>query len=145
MTRYQNPLPTVDIAIQCSGGVVLVERKNPPFGWALPGGFVESGESLESAALRESNEETGLDVRLQEQFFTYSDPKRDPRRHTITTVYLALAEGIPTGGDDAVQARVWSWDRLPEVLCFDHGRILHDLARYLATGCRPRLESLSEP
>jgi len=145
LIRYRNPIPTVDIAIRCSGGVVLVERKNPPLGWALPGGFVESGESLESAALRESNEETGLDVRLQEQFFTYSDPKRDPRRHTITTVYLAHAEGIPTGGDDAVQARVWGWDRLPDVLCFDHGRILRDVARYLATGCRPRLESFSEP
>jgi 8-oxo-dGTP diphosphatase len=125
--------------------VVLVERKNQPFGWALPGGFVEEGESLESAARREAREETGLDVRIDEQFFTYSDPARDPRRHTITTVYLASAEGLPVGGDDAAQARVWSWAELPAVLCFDHRRILTDVARYLETGRRPRVELVSGP
>jgi 8-oxo-dGTP diphosphatase len=144
LTRYQNPIPTVDIVIRCSGGVVLVERRHPPLGWALPGGFVESGESLESAALREAREETGLNIRLLEQFFTYSDPRRDPRRHTITTVYLALAGGTPVGGDDAAQARVWPWGGLPEVLCFDHGRILRDVSNYLRSGRRPSLEGVSE-
>ncbi len=140
MTRYRNPLPTVDVVILCGGGVVLVERRNPPPGWALPGGFVEEGESLEQAAVREALEETGLRVRLREQFFTYSDPRRDPRRHTITTVYLGEAEGTPRGGDDALRARVWTWAALPEPLCFDHGRILADVRRYLDTGERPRLE-----
>lgn len=142
--QYRNPLPTVDVVIQGKGGVVLVERRNPPLGWALPGGFVEEGEALESAALREALEETGLAVRLLEQFFTYSNPDRDPRRHTITTVFLAEAEGIPKGGDDAARARVWPWLALPDNLCFDHERILNDVARYLTTGERPRLESSNE-
>jgi len=141
MSSHRNPLPTVDVAIRCSGGVVLVERRNPPFGWALPGGFVDEGESLETAAVREAMEETGLDVRLEEQFFTYSDPGRDPRQHTITTVFLGSADGVPRGGDDAASARVWRWSELPADLCFDHGRILRDVARYLETGRRPRLES----
>ena len=140
MSRYRNPLPTVDVVILCGGGVVLVERRNPPPGWALPGGFVEEGESLEQAAVREALEETGLRVRLREQFFTYSDPRRDPRRHTITTVYLGAADGTPRGGDDALAARVWDWADLPSPLCFDHGRILADVRRYLDTGERPRLE-----
>jgi 8-oxo-dGTP diphosphatase len=135
----------VDIIVQCAGGVVLVNRRYPPLGWALPGGFVEEGESLESAALREALEETGLQIRLAEQFFTYADPSRDPRRHTITTVYLAGAEGTPEGGDDATVARVWPWSRLPQSLCFDPERILHDVERYLETGHRPRLESVSAP
>lgn len=138
---YRNPLPTVDVVIRCAGGVVLVSRRNPPRGWALPGGFVEEGESQEAAAVREAREETGLEVRLQEQFFSYSDPARDPRHHTVTTVFLADAEGTPRGGDDAEQARVFPWGELPEALCFDHGRILADVARYLETGVRPRLES----
>lgn len=141
MTGYRNPLPTVDVVILRDDGVVLVRRKNPPHGWALPGGFVEEGECLEAAAAREAVEETGLRVRLREQFFTYSDPRRDPRRHTITTVYLADADGDPAAGSDAADAKVWPWDRLPEPLCFDHGRILADVRRYLATGERRRLES----
>ena len=140
MSRYRNPFPTVDVVILCGDGVVLIERRNPPRGWALPGGFVEAGESLEEAARREALEETGLKVRLREQFFTYSDPARDPRHHTITTVYLADAEGIPQGGSDARAAAVWPWDALPEPLCFDHGRILEDVRRYLETGERPTLE-----
>ncbi len=140
MSRFRNPLPTVDVAIRCGGGVVLVARRNPPHGWALPGGFVDAGESLEAAAVREAREETGLEVRLHEQFFTYSDPARDPRRHTISTVFLGAAQGVPRAGDDAAEARVWAWDALPEPLCFDHGRILADLRRYLETGARPALE-----
>ena len=140
MSAHRNPLPTVDVAILLDGGVVLVRRRNPPMGWALPGGFVEEGESLEAAAIREAREETGLAVRLREQFFSYSEPGRDPRRHTITTVYLADAQGCPQGGDDAAEARVWPWGGLPSPLCFDHGRILKDLHTYLAGGRRPRLE-----
>ncbi|WP_456430744.1 NUDIX domain-containing protein [Thermosulfuriphilus sp.] len=133
---YRNPLPTVDIIIELGGGVVLIERKNPPFGWALPGGFVDYGESLEEAARREALEETGLEVELICQFHTYSDPRRDPRQHTISTVFVARAQGIPQGGDDAKQARVFSLTELPQPLVFDHQEILED---YLAwrKGHRP--------
>ena len=98
----RSPLPTVDIIIELGGGgVVLIERKNFPQGWALPGGFVDYGESLEAAALREAEEETSLKVKLIEQFYAYSDPGRDSRHHTISTVYIATAQGIPRGADDA--------------------------------------------
>ncbi|MBI5443579.1 MAG: NUDIX hydrolase [Deltaproteobacteria bacterium] len=140
MSEPRNPLPTVDVVVLLRSGVVLVRRKNPPLGWALPGGFVDAGESLESAAVREAREETGLTVTLTEQFFTYSDPRRDPRRHTMTTVYLATATGEPLGGDDAAEARIYEWDELPEPLCFDHGRILREVREYLASGRRPKLE-----
>jgi 8-oxo-dGTP diphosphatase len=113
------------VIIRCGGGIVLVRRKNPPHGWALPGGFVDAGETLETAAAREAEEETGLAVRLARQFHTYSDPARDPRRHTISTVFLADAEGVPRGGDDAAEARVFPPDRLPP-LVFDHARIVAD-------------------
>lgn len=124
MTRL-NPLPTVDIIIETGGGIVLVKRKNPPHGWALPGGFVDYGESLDDAAVREAFEETGLEIRLKRQMHTYSDPARDPRHHTITTVYVAEAYGPPKAGDDAAEAGVFSRDTLPE-LAFDHGKILED-------------------
>jgi 8-oxo-dGTP diphosphatase len=120
--------------------LVLVRRKFPPLGWALPGGFAEVGETLGDAARREALEETGLRVKLLEQFFTYSDPERDPRRHTVTTVFLARAEGKPQGGDDAAEARGFPFDALPEPLCFDHARILADYHHFLATGERPRPE-----
>jgi len=133
----RNPFPTVDCVILLPDQrIVLVERKNPPHGWALPGGFVDAGESLAEAAVREAREETGLEVRLEEQFFTYGDPDRDPRMHTISTVFIARAEGDPVGGDDARQARAFDWDELPP-LAFDHGRILEDVRRYLSTGVRP--------
>ncbi len=126
--RRQSPVPTVDVIIRAGGGVVLVKRKFPPLGWALPGGFVDEGESLEAAAVREALEETGLVVRLARQFHTYSDPARDPRRHTISTVFLADADGVPRGGDDAAEARIFPAGELPP-LVFDHAQILAD---YLA-------------
>ncbi len=124
---FRNPLPTVDVIIETEPGtVVLIRRRNPPHGWALPGGFVDYGERLEDAAVREAKEETGLNVTLARQFHTYSDPRRDPRHHTITTVYLGKAEGTPVGADDAAEARVFPLDALPTPLCFDHGDILED-------------------
>lgn len=123
--KYRNPIPTVDVIIEVSGGVVLIKRKNPPLGWALPGGFVDYGESLEEAALREAREETGLDVRLKGQLHTYSDPQRDPRCHTVSTVFIAAAAGTPCGGDDAELAEVFHEGDLPS-LAFDHSKILDD-------------------
>ena len=124
---YRNPLPTVDLLIAVRPKtVVLIRRKNPPEGWALPGGFVDWGESLEHAAIREAKEETGLDVQLVRQFHSYSDPARDPRHHTITTVFEATATGEPEGMDDAAEARVFAWDALPQPLVFDHAQILQD-------------------
>lgn len=122
---YRNPVPTVDIIIRIGGGIVLIKRKNPPLGWALPGGFVDYGESLEQAAIREAKEETGLDVTLEGQFHSYSDPDRDPRQHTITTVFIASAQGRPRAADDAVEALVYTFDNLPS-LVFDHAEIIRD-------------------
>ena len=116
----------MDIIIECEGRIVLIKRKNPPRGWALPGGFVDYGESLESAALREAKEETGLEVALVRQFHTYSEPHRDPRHHTITTVYIANARGRPKAGDDAAEAVLFSRATLPESIAFDHRAILDD-------------------
>jgi 8-oxo-dGTP diphosphatase len=126
MEGHQNPLPTVDIIIRLPEGIVLISRKNPPHGWALPGGFVDYGESLEDAAVREAKEETSLDVRLVRQFHTYSDPKRDSRFHTISTVYVADAKGTPAAGDDAAGIGVFKAEDLPDELCFDHREILED-------------------
>ncbi len=141
MDRPPSPLPTVDLLIALPNQhLVLVRRKFPPLGWALPGGFAEVGETLGDAARREALEETGLRVDLLEQFFTYSDPRRDPRRHTISTVFLARADGEPVGGDDAAEARAFPVDALPEPLCFDHSRIVADYHHYLATGERPKPE-----
>ena len=140
MTDYRNPLPTVDIVILLTGDrVVLVERKNEPHGWALPGGFVDEGEALEAAAAREAREETGLDVDLVEQFRAYSDPRRDPRRHTISTVFIGRAAGEPRGADDALRAEAFAWTALPAPVVFDHAEILADVRRYLLTGARRRL------
>lgn len=125
---HRNPAPTVDIIIEIGGGVVLIKRRNPPYGWALPGGFVDYGESLEQAAVREAREETGLAVQLRRQFHTYSDPSRDTRLHTISTVFIATADGKPKAGDDAAEAAIFTPDNLPE-LAFDHGQILADYFR----------------
>lgn len=124
---YKNPVPAVDLIIEIEGkGLVLIERLNPPPGWALPGGFVEVGESLEQAAVREAKEETCLDVELLGQFHTYSDPKRDPRMHCISTVFVARATGTPRAEDDAKSVALYPKDQLPEVLAFDHRKILAD-------------------
>lgn len=140
MADYKNPVPTVDCIVELPGErLVLIRRKSPPLGWALPGGFVDEGEPLHEACVREVREETGLEVQLEEQFFTYSDPRRDPRRHTLSTVYLGHATGEPAGGDDASEARAFPRDALPRELCFDHGTILADYLRYRRTGERRKL------
>jgi 8-oxo-dGTP diphosphatase len=134
----KNPVPTVDILIEIDGGIVLIERKNPPHGWAIPGGFVDYGESLETAAVREAKEEISLDVELVEQFHSYSDPKRDARGHTISTVFIATAKGIPNGADDAKNAAIFREGDLPSPIVFDHPQILKDYFRYKKTGQRPK-------
>ena len=131
----RNPVPTVDIIIEIEDQIVLIERTNPPFGWALPGGFVDYGESFEAAALREAHEETGLSVRDLRQFRTYSDPDRDQRMHTSSTVYIGAAEGAPVAGDDAGRAALFTQASLPE-LAFDHARILADYFA-MKTGLTP--------
>jgi ADP-ribose pyrophosphatase YjhB (NUDIX family) len=124
---YQNPLPTVDIIIEIEAkGIILIKRKNPPLGWALPGGFVDYGESLVEAAIREAKEETDLDVKLDKQLHTYSDPERDPRHHSISTVYIAKAEGKPQAKDDAIEIGIFNESNLPDEIAFDHRSILKD-------------------
>ncbi|MBI5492046.1 MAG: NUDIX hydrolase [Deltaproteobacteria bacterium] len=133
--RYRNPLPTVDIIIEMKGGgIVLIERKNEPGGWAIPGGFIDAGESAEDAAVREALEETSLKVRLKAQLHAYSDPKRDPRGPTVSIVFVAEAEGKPVARDDAKSANVFSEGELPGPLAFDHDRILKDYFRWKREG-----------
>jgi len=116
---------SVDVIIRHKGGIVIVRRKFPPIGWALPGGVVEEGESLEDAAIRESKEETGLNIRIEAQLHTYSDPERDPRWHAITTVFVADGTGELLAGDDAAEVKVVPIDKVPK-LEFDHNKILID-------------------
>jgi ADP-ribose pyrophosphatase YjhB (NUDIX family) len=117
----------VDIIIEIeSKGIVLIKRRNPPSGWALPGGFVDYGESLEEAAIREAKEETDLNVKLTGQFHTYSDPTRDPRYHSISTVYIAKAKGTPQAKDDAADIGIFNDSSLPDAIAFDHRSILRD-------------------
>lgn len=125
-SNSRNPVPTVDLIIEYNEGIILIERKNPPDGWALPGGFVDYGETLESAARREAKEETGLDVELIRQFHAYSDPQRDPRHHTITIVFVAHAKGRPKAGDDAKEIGIFTENILPDKIAFDHRTILID-------------------
>ncbi|PLZ25650.1 NUDIX hydrolase [Fischerella thermalis CCMEE 5198] len=139
---YQNPVPTVDIIIELLDRphrpIVLIERHNPPLGWAIPGGFVDYGETVETAARREALEETGLEVELIEQFHVYSDPARDHRKHTISIVFLATAKGEPKAGDDAKGIEIFESWRVPENLCFDHDIILRDYWQYRHYRIRPR-------
>jgi 8-oxo-dGTP diphosphatase len=139
----RNPYLTVDLIIRCqdeSGteGILLIERRNPPFGWALPGGFVDYGESLEGAARREALEETGLELEDLRQFHAYSDPRRDPRQHNVTVVFLARAIGQPRAGDDARSCEVFPLGAFPVPLAFDHEKILRDYDRYRRFRRRPR-------
>ncbi len=129
--KYRNPVPTVDIIIEMenpdeSRKIVLIKRRNAPFGWALPGGFVDYGESLEEAAVREAKEETSLDIELLGQFHTYSNPGRDPRLHTISTVFIAQGRGIPRAEDDACEVRILEPEKISLPLAFDHRKILDD-------------------
>ncbi|MBN1255113.1 MAG: NUDIX hydrolase [Deltaproteobacteria bacterium] len=137
ITGYRNPVPTVDIIIEQGGGVVLILRRNEPRQWAIPGGFCDYGESLEQGAVREAREETSLEVELIEQFHTYSDPRRDRRKHTITTVYIARAiGGTFQAQDDAQDIGVFTEADLPPELAFDHDQILKDYFLYKKTGER---------
>ncbi|MEO0458902.1 MAG: NUDIX hydrolase [Cyanobacteria bacterium P01_A01_bin.114] len=140
---YRNPAPTVDLIIELTDRphrpIVLIERLNPPLGWALPGGFVDYGESVETAAVREAQEETSLEVSLVEQFYVYSDPARDQRKHTLSIVFIATAQGEPTAGDDAQNLQVFQPWEVPTNLCFDHDQILQDYWRYRHYGIRPRV------
>lgn len=135
------PALTTDIIIELGDRpgrpIVLIERRYPPHGWALPGGFVDVGEAVERAAVREALEETALEVRLMALLGVYSDPARDPRRHTASVVYLAEAHGAPRAQDDAMNVGIFSLDRLPAELCFDHARILSDYRVYRETGKLP--------
>ena len=125
--RYRNPLTTVDIIIELEErGIVLIQRAKEPFGWALPGGFVDYGESLEKAARREALEETSLAVELLGQLGAYSAPDRDPRHHTISVVFMARAHGEPQARDDAKEVGVFTADNLPLSRAFDHNQILAD-------------------
>lgn len=124
--RWKNPFPTADVIVDIGGKVVLVKRKNPPEGWAIPGGFIDYGESAEDAAVREIREETGLEITDLCQFRVYSAPDRDPRFHTLTVVFTANSTGVPEAGDDAGEADLFGPDELPENLAFDHADVLDD-------------------
>jgi len=131
----RNPFPTVDIVLHRAGqGILLIERRNPPHGWALPGGFIDYGESAEQAAVREAREETGLEVRLTGLLGVYSDPDRDPRFHTLSVAYMAQCDEneIPCAGDDAKNARFFPLDALPTDIAFDHRKIIADFANKIS-------------
>jgi ADP-ribose pyrophosphatase YjhB (NUDIX family) len=125
--KIKCPYLTVDIIIELKDGIVLIERLNPPYGVALPGGFVDYGESVEAAASREAKEETNLTLTNLRQFHTYSDPKRDPRFHTVSTVFIAKGKGKPKSGDDAKSLKVVKYaDLLKIKYAFDHKKIIKD-------------------
>ncbi|WP_150048030.1 MULTISPECIES: NUDIX domain-containing protein [Methylomonas] len=132
------PLLAADILIELvdhpQRPFVLIERGFPPYGWAVPGGFVDVGETVERAAIREAKEETGLDVTLIALLGIYSNPERDPRNHSVTAVYVAQAHGTPVAGDDAKNFGLFSFDNLPEQLAFDHAMVLADYQAYINSG-----------
>jgi 8-oxo-dGTP diphosphatase len=135
---WQRPGISVDMLIEFEGRLVLVYRKNEPVNWALPGGYVTYGESLEDAARRETEEETGLHLDGLEQFHSYSEPGRDPRQHSITTVFVARGRGELRAGDDAARAELFDpATGVPHPLAFDHSRIVRDYVVFLRTGRRP--------
>ena len=136
--RPVTPLIAADIIIELvdhpERPIVLIERKNPPYGWAIPGGFMDVGERLEVAAIREAKEEVCLDVSLKALLGIYSDPKRDDRGHTVTAVYVAEARGEPQAADDAKNLAIFEMDKLPEQLAFDHMQVLEDYRKFRETG-----------
>jgi len=138
MPRPVTPLLAVDVVIEMSDRpgrpILLIERRNPPYGWALPGGFVDLGERVEQAALREALEEISLPVRLKALLGCYSDPARDPRGHTVSLVYVAEASGEPRAADDAANVQCFLPDQLPSKLAFDHALILADYRQFRASG-----------
>ncbi|MBF2057397.1 MAG: NUDIX hydrolase [Cyanobacterium sp. T60_A2020_053] len=140
---YKNPAPTVDIIIEMvdrpSRPIILIERKFEPLGWAIPGGFMDYGECAEVSARREAKEETNLDVTLIEQFYVYSNPNRDLRKHTISIVYIATARGNPQAQDDALNVNIFDLWEIPKNLCFDHDQILQDYQRYRYYHRRPSI------
>ena len=143
--EYKNPKPTVDVIIEIDDGVVLIQRNNEPKGWAIPGGFVDEGEPVEVAAVREMKEETDLEVELTDLLYVYSDPRRDPRHHTLTTVFIGrVTDGQLAAGDDAGDARVFSEDALPEEIAFDHRDVLADYFEYRKSGRRPNPQAKLE-
>lgn len=142
MGKHRNPVPTADIIIEIEkengkAGIILIKRKNPPHGWALPGGFVDYGESLEQAAEREAKEETSLDVKLICQLHTYSKPDRDPRHHTISTVFIASSQGQPEAQDDAQEIGIFSQEEINFPLAFDHEKILVDYFKWKKKSIQP--------
>ncbi len=140
--RPKTPEVTVDAIIESPNGeIVLVERKYTPLGWALPGGFVDPGESLLEAVKREALEETGLKVLVRSLFHVYSRPWRDPRGDTISVVYHCTAHGDPAGGDDAAKAQYFSPSGLPGIIAFDHREIIGDFLRWKTLGEKPSLEA----
>ncbi|MFZ9609363.1 MAG: NUDIX domain-containing protein [Methylococcales bacterium] len=138
MYKPITPLLAADIIIELidfpGRPIVLIERANPPYGWAIPGGFVDVGEIIECAAKREAHEEVGLDVHLTALLGIYSDPVRDSRGHTVTAVYVAEASGKPVAADDAKNCRIFDFEALPDRLAFDHDQVLADYRRYRETG-----------
>jgi 8-oxo-dGTP diphosphatase len=138
MPKPITPLLAADIIIELTDfpdrPIVLIERANPPYGWAIPGGFVDLGEIVEQAAMREAKEEVNLDVRLIALLGIYSDPSRDSRGHTVTAVYVGEAAGTPVAADDAKNCRLFSLNELPEPLAFDHAQVLADYKKYRETG-----------
>lgn len=142
MPKPVTPLLAADALIELvdrpGRPVVLIKRRNPPYGWAVPGGFVDVGESVERAAVREAREETGLEVRPRVLLGIYSDPARDSRGHVATAVYVAEAHGEPVAGDDAGEVGVFPLDALPHPLAFDHARVLADYQRFRETGDFPQ-------
>ncbi|HNV23325.1 MAG TPA: NUDIX hydrolase [Candidatus Omnitrophota bacterium] len=130
-----DPFVCVDIIIELKQGIVIIERSNPPYGWALPGGFLDWGESLEDAAKREAKEETHLELKNLRQFHTYSQMGRDPRFQTISTIFIAEGVGTPKSGDDAQDLKVIPYEELlNHRYAFDHHQVLADYLRARKSG-----------